>query len=63
MIQVLGSPHCSGIERKVKDQRLAEWSIVGKWDPNTRYNPVGIAKRFDASQMIEAAKTLVKVQL
>lgn len=53
--------HLSGIESKVKSSFMAEWSAVAKWDPNARYNPVGAANAADATQMIQASKTLVKI--
>ncbi len=51
----------SGIETTITTQYFKEWSIVSKWSPEMRYNPIGTAKRNDAFNMIEAAKVLVKV--
>lgn len=52
--------HISGREEKIKNKFLAEWSVVGGWDPEVRYKPIGSVKRQDAKLMIEASKKLVR---
>ncbi len=51
----------SGVETRIFNQYLTEWSIVTKWSPETRYNPIGTAKSKDVFNMIEAAKALMKI--
>jgi len=53
--------HLSGMERWVKRNLLANWSVVGTWDPEIRYNPIGSATKEDAKHMIDASKRLVEV--
>jgi len=51
----------SGVEARMKTKYLAEWSIVAKWDPEARYNPIGSAIKTDAELLIESAEKLLKV--
>jgi hypothetical protein len=53
--------HLSGIEARIKKTYLFEWSVVGQWDPETRYNPVGGASQADAVNMIASTEKLVKI--
>lgn len=49
----------AGVEEKIKTGYLAEWSAVASWDPEARYNPIGLASRDDAELLIESAKKLL----
>jgi hypothetical protein len=49
----------SGVEDKIKKYFLAQWSIVAKWDPETRYEKVGSASKQSAELMIKATKILL----
>lgn len=51
----------SGIETTVKSTYLAEWSAISIWNPEARYNPVGIVTLGDASLMIDSAKSLIQI--
>lgn len=53
--------HLSGIEERIKTQLFMEWSAVAQWDPQSRYNPVGTARWFDAWVMILSADKLLKI--
>jgi hypothetical protein len=53
--------HLSGVEQLVKTQHLAEWSEVSKWDPESRYTPLGLAKPAEIKLMIDSADALLKV--
>jgi hypothetical protein len=53
--------HLSGVEQLVKTQHLAEWSEVSKWDPESRYTPLGSAKPAEIALMISSADALLKV--
>ncbi|MGI8641459.1 MAG: HEPN domain-containing protein [Pyrinomonadaceae bacterium] len=50
----------SGQEIKIKTKFLADWSVVVKWEPETRYSVVGTIKQADAQRMIKSAKIIVK---
>jgi len=52
--------HLSGIEDKIKRSHFVEWSVIGKWDPNARYKPIGSATKADAEEMVTSARTLVR---
>lgn len=52
--------HLTGIEEKIKNEMLAEWSAVAGWDSQSRYNPIGTASVADARLMIESASALLK---
>jgi hypothetical protein len=58
--------HLSGVEDKVKQSYLSEWSIVKTWNPELRYNRVvsrnrteTIRKRSEVADIISATKTLM----
>ena len=53
--------HLSGIEERIKTQHLAAWSIVAKWEPALRYQPIRQTTRQDAVDMLRATATLVRV--
>jgi len=50
----------SGIEPKIKNNYMVEWSQVTGWNPELRYKPVGSAKRSDTRDMISSARTLLR---
>lgn len=50
----------SGAEEKIKTDFLIQWSIVTKWDPETRYKPIGSATQQSAKLMIEATRLLLR---
>lgn len=49
----------TGIETTLKATYLAEWSVVSIWNPESRYNPIGMIDPADATLMINSAKTLI----
>jgi len=51
--------HLSGVEDKVKTKLLAEWSAVAQWSPESRYSPIGIATKTDASFMVKSTEILL----
>lgn len=51
----------TGIETTVKATYLAEWSAVGIWNPEARYNPIGVINPADANLMINSAKILIGI--
>lgn len=51
----------TGIEAAVKSTYLSEWSAVGSWNPEARYNPVGIVGAAQATLMITSAKILIGI--
>jgi HEPN domain-containing protein len=54
--------HLSGAEAKIKEPKyISAWSVVAMWEPETRYRPIGTANGADATDMIKAAKILLKV--
>lgn len=50
----------SGQETKIKTKYLVDWSVVVKWEPETRYSAIGTITQTDAFNMIESAKVIVK---
>jgi hypothetical protein len=53
--------HLSGVEQRIKTQHLADWSLVAKWDPQLRYQPIRQATRQHALDMLRAVQTLTRV--
>lgn len=58
----------SGLERKIKQSYLSEWSTVKTWTPESRYNRVALLnksqlarRRSGVQNIIKATKTLMKV--
>ncbi len=51
----------TGIELTLKASHLAEWSAVSIWNPEARYNPIGMINSVDASFMVNSAKTLISM--
>jgi len=49
----------TGIEAILKATYLAEWSAVSIWNPEARYNPIGIVNPADATLMVSSAKILI----
>ena len=37
--------HLSGVEERIKGSCFVEWSVVGNWDPGTRYKPIDSANK------------------
>jgi len=50
----------SGAESKIKINFLADWSVVAKWDPEARYQPIGTATRQEARSMIDSTKSILR---
>ena len=49
----------TGIETVLKSTNLAEWSAVGNWNPEARYNPIGAVTQTDATLMVNSARILI----
>jgi hypothetical protein len=49
----------SGVEDRIKTSYMAEWSTVLDWDPEKRYQAVGVSTRQQASDMITATARLL----
>ena len=52
--------HLSGREEQIKTRHFTAWSIVAKWDPELRYQPIRQTTRQDAVEMLLATATLVR---
>ena len=53
--------HLSGVEQRIKTQHLADWSLVAKWDPQPRYQPIRQTTRQHALDMLHAVQMLTRV--
>lgn len=51
--------HLSGIEKKIKEKFLSEWSFVISWDPEIRYTSQKQTSE-SAELMLTSAETLLK---
>ena len=51
----------SGVEKKITENYFSEWSIVLKWNPETRYKQIGSATNQSARQMIDSAVSILRV--
>ncbi|MBI4312373.1 MAG: hypothetical protein HY681_11420, partial [Chloroflexi bacterium] len=52
--------HLSGIEHSVLDRFPVQWAAVSKWNPESRYAPIGTTSLQEATDMIEAARIIVR---
>lgn len=50
----------TGREMKIHTTHLGDWSVVNKWDPESRYKPP-LASELDARSMIESTRRLMRV--
>lgn len=50
----------SGIEDKIKNYFLTEWSVVSSWKPENRYKPVGSENKSATEDMINAVTVLLR---
>ena len=50
----------SGAESKIKVNFLADWSVVARWDPEARYQPIGTATRQESRSMIDSTKSILR---
>ena len=48
----------SGIEEKINETLLLEWSAVNLWSPESRYDPIGNVSREAAEKILKAVKVL-----
>lgn len=53
--------HLSGCEDEIKQHHTTDWSIVAQWNPEARYNPIGMVRDSDAKDMLESTKELLKI--
>ncbi len=51
----------TGIETTLKATYPAQWSAIAIWNPEARYNPIGVINPADATLMINSAKTLIGI--
>ncbi len=50
----------TGKSDNVKTKFLAEWSVVSKWNPENRYQPLGTIVMTDSRDMIDSTKRIVE---
>jgi HEPN domain-containing protein len=53
--------HLSGREKVIRGKYGTDWSVVEKWDPESRYRIPGTVTRADARSMLESARKLMVV--
>ena len=51
----------SGVEERVTAERPAEWSVVADWDPEKRYQAVGLLAPQQAADMLTSVQRLLEV--
>ncbi len=51
----------SGVKEKIKSQFLLEWSVVERWNPENRYEPLGLHTQQTVLDMFTATETLLKI--
>jgi hypothetical protein len=50
----------SGIEQNIRNNFIAEWSIVRVWNPEKRYQPIGTIKGITAKAMLKSSEIILK---
>jgi len=51
--------HLTGMEGRIKSELFAEWSVVVKWDPESRYSPIGSISSTDAKLMLSSVTSIL----
>jgi HEPN domain-containing protein len=51
------------IQDQIRSAALLEWSVMLKWSPEQRYNPIGTKNADDADEIIAAAQKLLRLLL
>ena len=51
----------AGRDAKIRASYSADWSVVARWDPETRYRPVGSANLSAADAMVGSRDRLLRV--
>jgi hypothetical protein len=51
----------SGIEGRVKAKHSVEWSVVVLWNPDKRYQAIGVSTAQEAMEMVNSVQRLLKV--
>ena len=53
----------TGVQDRVRFLMLTDWSLITKWSPEQRYNPIGTKSQTDANEMIAATQKLLRILL
>jgi len=51
----------SGVADRVTAKALREWSVVVRWDPESRYGKIGMWKQLETARMLDCVERLVGV--
>lgn len=51
----------SGVEERVTAKALTEWSVVVNWNPERRYQAIGLLKPQQAAEMVKCVERLLEV--
>ena len=51
----------SGVEGRVKAKHFAEWSVVLDWNPEKRYQVIGLLRPQQAADMLTCVQRLLEV--
>jgi hypothetical protein len=51
----------SGIGERVKANHAAAWTVVVRWDPESRYGKIGIWKQLETAEMLDCVERLLEV--
>ena len=51
----------SGAESKVRSNMIAGWTQLSRWVPEMRYRKIGMTSAEEASNMIEAARQILRL--
>jgi hypothetical protein len=49
----------SGIEKYIRSNFVTEWSFIRLWNPEKRYQPVGIVKAIDVKNILRSSKIIL----
>lgn len=51
----------SGIGERIKARHAVAWTVVVRWDPESRYGKIGIWKQPETAEMLDYIERLLKV--
>ncbi len=53
----------TGLQERIEREHVSDWSVVCRWRPEQRYNPVGTRGLAEANEIITATQRLLRVFL
>jgi hypothetical protein len=53
----------TGLQERIQREHVSDWSVVCRWRPEQRYNPIGTKGPAEANEIITATQRMLRVLL